>query len=149
MQTTELMSMCVCKCMVRVEWTMKWKHPITISLHLSIRTSSMRRAHSRVVSSLFTITYQGADKEGAEGATSVWSTVLKSLGIYCITCCIVICNLWIWYFLTLRVHINSHEAWTCFLRLFSRPNWQKSTLCHGPLHPIQLYRVCWCQAKMG
>lgn len=75
MQTAGMASVCVrrcaCKCMASVDWTMKWKHPITISLHLSIRTSSMQRAHSWVAPSLFTITHCSSGKRDAEGGERV------------------------------------------------------------------------------
>ena len=119
MQTTGLMSVCVrvsvCKRMVSVEWTMKWKHPITISLHLSIRTSSMQREHSWVASSLFTITHRSADKWGGGGAGGlVCSTLQKDPGKWktdmcCITCCNILCDLWAWYLPCLILNMNCLE----------------------------------------
>lgn len=140
MQTTGLMCVCervnVCKRMVSVEWTMKWKHPITISLHLSIRTSSMQREHSWVASSLFTITHRSADKWGAEGEKLVRSTLQNIQGIekqtcsVCMTRCNMLCNLWARYLSCLIVNINCREVWTyciCCTNPLQRQTFSSST----------------------
>lgn len=58
---------CVCRCM-RVESSMNWKQPTTISRHLSIRPSSLQVTWVRP--SLFT----SARCSAAEGQTCVWSS---------------------------------------------------------------------------
>lgn len=119
MQTTGLMSVCArvsaCKRMVSVERTMKWKHPITISLHLSIRTSSMQREHSWVASSLFTITHRSADKWGYGGGGGLCVPLCKKIqgnwktDMCCITCCNIVCDLWAWYLPCLILNMNCLE----------------------------------------